>query len=124
MTFDDLAATVIPTRGRGARGRPRGRGKRGSANAGGAASQRGRGRGRGRGRPSSKTFQTSRHPSSKSPSDPRESGESSGPDESDNSQIPSIGENTPFSLDNIDPPKLPKLKLGALIVKKESKRFK
>ena len=122
--FDDLTSAVVPTRGRGARGRPRGRGKRGSAVAAGVGSQRGRGRGRGRGRPSSKTFQTTRHPSSKSPSDPRDSGESSGPEESDNSRAPSVGDPTPFSLDNLDQPKLPKLKLGALIVKKESKSSK
>ena len=111
-------------RGAGGRGRPRGRGKRGNANSGGAPS-RGRGRGRGRGRPTLKTFQSSRNQSSKSPSDgkSRESGESSGQDDNDYNQTPGFPEIAPFSSEGLDPPKLPKLKLGALIISKETPKL-
>ena len=117
--FDELPRDTISTN-RG-RGRPaRGRGKRGNANVGGIPS-RGRGRGRGRGRPSLKSFQMSRNQSSKSPSDgkSRESGESSGPDDSDFNRASNFSELSNHSSEGLDPPKLPKLKLGALLISKE-----
>ena len=117
--FDELPRDTVSTN-RG-RGRPaRGRGKRGNANVGGIPS-RGRGRGRGRGRPALKSFQTSRNQSSKSPSDgkSRESGESSGPDDSDFNRASNFSELSNHSSEGLDPPKLPKLKLGALLISKE-----